>query len=65
MPRIPDCHTPWDLVLYIVGEDGALLGYNRQLFTEPTMRRLATDYVALLERVVANPDAPLATLLAF
>jgi non-ribosomal peptide synthetase component F len=65
VPRIPDCQTPWDLVLYIVGEDGALLGYNRQLFTEPTARRFATDYVALLERVVANPDDPLSTLLAF
>ena len=52
-------------MLYILGEDGALLGYNRQLFTEPTARRFATDYVALLERVVANPDDPLATLLAF
>lgn len=65
VPRIPDCHSPWDLVLYVAAEDGALLGYNRQLFTAPAARRFATDYVALLARVVANPDAPLATLLAF
>ena len=57
----------FDLSLLLSTENdriGGVLEYNTDLFDRSTAESIASRYVLLAEAVCANPDAPLATLLA-
>lgn len=55
----------FDLMLVAYEKDGALqcvIEYNTGLFTGATIERMLDHYASLLESVVANPDARIASL---
>ena len=57
--------TRHELVLYLYPEGDGLLGianYNTDLFDEATIAALFERYVALLRRVVADPDVRLSAV---
>ncbi|HYN22024.1 MAG TPA: amino acid adenylation domain-containing protein, partial [Thermoanaerobaculia bacterium] len=57
--------TKFDLRLSLLETDGGLAGsivYNRDLFDESTLRRLASHYGHLLAAAVADPELPLSHL---
>jgi amino acid adenylation domain-containing protein len=65
MIEIPQADGKFDLTLNIVEEGDRLhgaLGYNRTIFDAATVRGWADAFTALLHGIVAQPDAPLATL---
>ncbi len=58
----PQADGKFDLTLTILEQDDVLtgaLGYSADLFEESTVQRFATQFVARLEDVVTDPDAPL------
>src|SRR4029078_4477617 len=58
--------SPFDLTVYLAERDGTFaveLLYNPDLFDGARMRELLADFVALLGALVAEPEAPMATLL--
>lgn len=59
--------TLWDLTIALIPRDAALAGvicYNAELFDQPTVERLMTDYAALLTIAIDQPDAPLTAVIA-
>jgi amino acid adenylation domain-containing protein len=61
-----DTETSWfDLTMLIDERDDAFvltLVYNKDLFKDATIQRIADHYQAMLNAIVADPDQPLATL---
>jgi amino acid adenylation domain-containing protein len=59
--------TPFDLVLGLQESDhgiDGMLDYNTDLFEKSSMSRLIRQFSMLLQKVVAQPDAPLSMLAA-
>jgi hypothetical protein len=55
----------YDITMVVVENDDALifdLEYNTDVFTDPSMKRLLNDYEALLEKLVDQPDLPMAAI---
>jgi alpha-ketoglutarate-dependent taurine dioxygenase len=64
--KLVDASSRFDLALFITERDNGLEGlwrYNSDLFTVERIAKLAAAFEALLASVVANPDAPVSTLL--
>jgi alpha-ketoglutarate-dependent taurine dioxygenase len=64
--KLVDASSRFDLALFITERDNRLEGlwrYNSDLFTVERIAKLAAAFEALLASVVANPDAPVSTLL--
>jgi len=65
-PLQPDSGAAkFDLTLAVVKKRKTLrvsLEYNTDLFDQATIERMAGHLLALVEEIVANPDAPIATL---
>ncbi len=62
---LPDASAKFDLRLLAVAEDEGLLllfEYATDLFEGPTVARMAANFEALLEGIVANPDRPVSRL---
>jgi len=63
--ELPNPTANFELILTMAeGRDGLTgrLTYDADLFGAATMARLASDFVALLEQIAADPDATLASL---
>ncbi|MEI6147969.1 MAG: amino acid adenylation domain-containing protein, partial [bacterium] len=57
--------TAYDLTLFVEAGNNAGSGrleYNRALFSESTIHRMAGHFLRLLEGIVANPDEPIGSL---
>ncbi|TYB55404.1 amino acid adenylation domain-containing protein [Nonomuraea sp. PA05] len=64
---LPPDRAPWDLNLTIWDIEGessmtAVLEYSKDLFEQVTVERMGSHFLAVLDRVLATPDVPLAEL---
>jgi non-ribosomal peptide synthetase component F len=60
---LPDLEAPFDLAV-VLREDGltGVVEYDTDLFDPATAERLAGRFTAVLDQVVADPDAPIGTI---